>query len=107
MNNVDEVVIHVSNSSSPAVVRISPKLNRVIVNGELKGILPSTIDRLYSIIRTWKDIYNGPMVKEIEIFEITIKEGTKVSTMKGMGAYPENYSEFKSWLGDIYARNVL
>ena len=47
------------------------------------------------------------MVKEIEIFEITIKEGTKVSTMKGMGAYPENYSEFKSWLGDIYARNVL
>ncbi len=107
MDKIEEILIQVSNFENLIEININTKINRVIVNGNVYEILPSMIERLYSIIRTWRENYSGSIVENSEMFRIVLKEKSKVQTLEGAGVYPENYSEFKGWIGEVYARNIL
>lgn len=41
------------------------------------------------------------------MFRVFIKENGNVYTMEGSGEYPKNYFEFKNWIGDVSARDIL
>ncbi len=107
MDKIEEILIQVSDLGNLLEIGISTKINRVIVNKNVYEILPSMIERFYSIIRTWEENYSGSILENSEMFRILLKEENKIHTIEGIGLYPKNYSEFKEWVGEVCVRDLL
>lgn len=102
------IEISLTNLSNNIYILIDIKNNKITINNKQTTIDEEQINNLLRIIRTWKSNYqNNHKIIDSEKFEIKIdtQEGTDI--IIGNGKYPENYFEFKEWIGELYDRTNL
>ena len=99
MNNIE---ISISNIGNNINIFIDIPNNKIIINNQKKEITKEKIYDLLRIIRDWNNLYpknNNEL--DSEKFIITITTTNNIDIIKGEGTYPENYIEFKNWIGEI------
>lgn len=102
MSSVDYVEININNIGIAIEILLDIKNNLITINKEQKSISDKKIQELFRIIRNWKDFYDVSNFIDNEKFIIKITSGKNIDTIVGNGTYPDNYVEFKKWVGAIY-----
>lgn len=102
MSSVDYIEININKIGMVIEILIDIKNNLVTINNKQKNISNEKIYELFRIIRNWKDFYESSNIIDSEKFTIKIISQNTVDTIIGDGTYPDNYMEFKNWVGNIY-----
>ena len=76
--------------------------NYCIINDRKRLINDEVKDSLLRIIRTWRNEYGSSRIIDAEEFLITVHTTKNEETFHGKGAFPNNYGELLSFLGDLY-----
>lgn len=102
-DKMNRIEIFINNTGNNRNILIDTINHKIKINNQEKEITEEKIYELLRIIRTWKPIYQKPKnLLEAESFLIKINTNESTDTIKGTGAYPENYAEFKHWIGEFY-----
>jgi len=88
-----------------AIIDLNSKA--ITINNKSFLISEYEIDNLFRIIRLWNKEYINNQIIDSEEFNIKIYSNDKIDTIKGKGNYPNNYNEFKNWLGEVYVRTTI
>ena len=99
MNSIE---IYIENLKNTLSVNIDLDNNIIFVNGIKKSITNEKIESLLRIIREWENNYNNNNTIDGENFSIKINTNNNVNLITGNGDYPNNYIEFKNWIGEFY-----
>ena len=100
MNSIE---IYINNIGNNLIIYIDIEKNKIKINDREKEITEEKLDNLIRIIRTWNNVYENNNSKiDNETFQININTNEGTDRIKGTGGYPENYSEFKDWIGEFY-----
>lgn len=101
MSSVQYVEINISNMGYNLNVLLDVQKKQLNLNGIKKEISDDKIDEFFRIIRLWKNEYLQSSTLDSEKFNIKIISNDYEDIIKGNGSYPDNYYEFKKWVGDI------
>jgi len=99
MNNIVSIEINIKGLTQENIIIRDGKC---IKNGIEFNITTEKILELIRLIRTWKEEYGCDNKLDSEEFKVTLIE-KEVYTFHGKGVFPENYSNFKEWLGGLDA----
>lgn len=101
MNKVDYIEINIINIGNNKSIIVDIKNNLVLINEHKKNITNEKIEDLFRIIRKWDKEYPHSNIIDEEKFIIKIINKDNVDIIKSNGAHPNNYYEFKRWIGDV------
>lgn len=102
MLNIDLIEISIDNIGGVLEIFIDPKKNLLFLNGTSKSIGDDSIETLIRIIKNWNNYYGHSNSLDDEKFLINITIGGNIETIKSDGIKPDNYNEFKEWIGTLY-----
>ena len=98
---INSIEIHITGLNKDVLIKIDPIKKVVITPSKEYPISEEKIDTFLRIIRIWKKEYIGNII-DGERFTIKIIYNNQEEIIKGSGAYPDNYLEFKHFLEEYY-----
>lgn len=100
MKNIEITINSIGNNINIFIDAINYKIK---INDKEKNITKEKLNQLIRIIRTWSPVYQNKSSKlDIETFIIKINTNEGTDVIKGEGDFPNNYIEFKNWIGEFY-----
>jgi len=102
-DNMNSIEIYINQIGNELSIYIDTKNNKMKINDRELDISSDDIYELLRIIRTWDNLYEKDNILiDKETFMIVINTLEGINYIRGNGGYPENYSEFKEWIGRHY-----
>lgn len=99
--NIDYIEININKIGLVIEILIDVKNNLLTINNKTKEISNEKIYDLLRIIRNWNNYYKKSNLIDNEKFIIKIISQGLTNSFIGDGTYPDNYIEFKNWVGEI------
>lgn len=83
-------------------LKLDNEKNLIELNGrELNKQVDSYIEKILTIVSSWKNNYFNPMIFDSENFEVQIIKNSESKKFIGAGNFPENYKELKDLIKEI------
>ena len=98
---MSSIEIYIKNLNNQLNININLSENKIKINSKEKNVTNVQIDNLFRIIRTWNKNYYKDNTIDEEKFIIKIVTDNEIDIINGKGSYPENYNEFKKWIGEF------
>ena len=100
---MDSIEITINSIGNDINIFIDTINYKTKINDIEKEISKEKLNELIRIIRVWHPIYQNKSNKpDIETFIIKINTNEGTDIIKGEGDFPNNYIEFKNWIGEFY-----
>lgn len=99
---IDSIEISITSLNNKMDILINVKEEKIITPFKEKSISKDEIQRLVRIIRSWRGEYINTSIVDAERFKIIISFNGQKEVITGSGTYPDNYLEFKNFVGEYY-----